>query len=323
MFRSTTVSRRTLAVTTLTFSLITLAHAAYYTVRSLDLGGGFSLNGEIQTDGTVGPITASNITNWNLSIDQYEDFVFTEATTSNFSSGVTISGNQLRIPTSTNGIDDGGSLWFRGGTYNQVQVADFTALNTSGGQSFFSYGGFSGSVSLGAPDNSSYIAGTVRSGSGNLFDLTPVDFGGGISLFGTVTAEYQAGITHISHWNVIVRSSTTWNFNSSNSAILSDLNLGASPTELYVTPDSQGQYGQFIIGRRVGFDLFGTLLADYSYVPGGEAGFITSSIYQTVSPLDLNSAGNHVVATAVPEPSTLVVLALGGSALLRRRSKVL
>lgn len=138
-------------------------------------------------------------------------------------------------------------------------------------------------------------------------------------MFGTVTASLTGSTVHLSHWNVTVRSSTESNFNPSNSSILSYFNLGTTPTELFVTPDINGQYGQLIIGRRIGFDLMGAILADYSINPDGEAGFISPFTYQVTSPLDLNGMGNHVVATAVPEPGSLTALAI--ALLIRRRSK--
>lgn len=154
-------------------SSCTVALATDYTLRPLDIGGGYSISGTIKTDGSTGGLTPSNISDWNITVSQYEDFVFTDATTTNISLGLTMNQGQILVPTSPDGIASGGSMWFYGGTYNQVQVADFEEFNAAGGQSFFAHAGFSAAINLGQPNNSQYVAATQRAGSPDVFDLTP------------------------------------------------------------------------------------------------------------------------------------------------------
>jgi hypothetical protein len=139
-------------------------------------------------------------------------------------------------------------------------------------------------------------------------------------MFGSITTSGTLGAAHIVDWSVTVRETVQWQFTPSNSRVLYDSNLLSDGDRLLVTPfDANGNGGEFAFGRYVGFDMFGVLLADYSYIPEGQAGFITPSIFQTISPLGLDSNGNRVIATAVPEPEGLIVLGCAMALLFRRR----
>ncbi len=279
-----------------------------FIISPLDLGSGYTLTGHIVTDGTVGPLTSVNIVSWDITVTAADDYVFNPTNTSNLSFLVHTDGNTITVQTSPDGIQDGGSLWFRGGNYNQVKVADFTGANRSGGQAYFVKGGFFGYLPLNQPNNADYVAATSHQGSTRQFDLVPLDFGSGVTMFGSITTDGDFGNANITDWNVVVRSANIWNFTSANSNVLFDYNLSSDGTQLLVTPvDEFGSYGQFIIGSYVGsHDLNGVLLADFSYDPGGEAGLVTPFVYQTTSPLDLDINGNRVVATAVVEPTVIV-----------------
>lgn len=201
-----------------------------------------------------------------------------------------------------------------------MQVANFTGASAAGGQAYYVHGSAFDILPLNQPNNFSYVAATARPGIPNQFDINPLDFGNGVTMFGTLTTDGSVGATYITDWNVVVRSTTEWNFNTGNSSVLSDFNLGSDGTNLFVTPDDGfGGYGLFAVGNRVGYDLNGVLLADYSYIPDGQAGLVTPLVMQTVSPLSLDSNGNHIVASVVPEPMSLLAVGVGLCALLRRR----
>lgn len=294
--------------------------ATEFQVVPLDLGSGFTLSGTISTDGTTGSLSASNINAWNINVRSVQDFVFNRSNTVNLSSSVHSDGTNLSIPTSPNGFSDGGALWFRGGNYLAVQVANFTGASAAGGQAYYVHGSAFDILPLNQPNNFNYVAATARPGIPNQFDINPLDFGNGVTMFGTLTTDGSVGATYITDWNVVVRSTTEWNFNTGNSSVLSDFNLGSDGTNLFVTPDDGfGGYGLFAVGNRVGYDLNGVLLADYSYIPDGQAGLVTPLVMQTVSPLSLDSNGNHIVASVVPEPMSLLAVGVGLCALLRRR----
>ena len=308
-----------------TFATICLAaahlSATEFQVTPLDLGSGFTLTGTISTDGTVGSLNATNITAWNVTVTSVQDYVFNRSNTVNLSSSVYSDGGHLSVPTSADGFSDGGALWFRGSNYLAVQVANFTGPSAAGGQAYYVHGSAFDILPLNQPNNSNYVAATARPGIPNQFDINPLDFGNGVTMFGTLTTDGSVGATSITDWNVVVRSTTEWNFNTGNSNVLSDFNLGTDGTNLYVRPDDGfGGYGHFAVGNRVGYDLNGVLLADYSYLPEGQAGLVTPFLMQTVSPLSLDANGNHIVASVVPEPASLLGLAGGLCLLLRRRS---
>lgn len=297
------------------------AFALDYQLVPLDMGSGFTMAGSISTDGTIGVLNASHITNWNITATSVSDIVFNRSNTSNFSISVSSTGSQLTVSTSPDGFSDGGSIWFRAGTYQQVQVADFTGSNTSGGQAFYAQGSALGFLPLNQPNGIQYTAAVIDAGGGNRFNLLPLDFGSGIVMSGWITTDGATGPARFVDWSILVRETVQWNFNPTNSHVIGDFNLATNGNEFTVTPfDVNGSPGQFMIGRG-SMDITAAVLADFSIYPSGQAGLITPQIYQMLSPLPLNQNGDYVVATAVPDPECWIGLGFGVMALVMYRRR--
>jgi hypothetical protein len=138
---------------------------------------------------------------------------------------------------------------------------------------------------------------------------------------GTVGALSTANIRS---WNVTVTQTEVLDtFNQSNSAMLDPSALVTSDGRSIRVANPGGSWG-----FRKGFlEPSIVQLADFTdpNVPGGQAGYLGPFTSQTLSPL--SSDASYVAASAVPEPSTLVMLS--GAALtglvatwLRRRRSV-
>ncbi len=303
------------------------ARATTFQVSPLDLGSGFTLSGTISTDGATGVLTGADVTAWSLKVTSITDIVYTHANTANVSSNVFSDGNQLLVPTSPDGSSDGGSLAFYGGRRFQVQVADFTGANTQGGQAFYVAGGAFDFLPLNRPNGTNYVAANVDAPGGNVFDLVAKTFSGGEVMSGTITTDGAVGLANITDWTIRIRDTQTWWFNPGNSAVLNDLGLMSDGKTLTVTPfDTNGNPGAFSIGGFSHLDFNGVLLGDFTYDPGGVAGYISPLIYQTISPVPLDNRGLFVVGAAiVPEPATwsLMIVGLGGlGAGLRARRRL-
>src|SRR5579884_666428 len=108
-----------------------------YSLGAIPLSNGWRVSGTITTDGRVGPLTASNIVDWNLKVVQTTDFTWTQRNSNDLNiSGVSSDGNKLYVATSPDGIQDGGTLVFSrpGSGFNiptSAIVADFTQLSVN------------------------------------------------------------------------------------------------------------------------------------------------------------------------------------------------
>lgn len=283
------------------FALTTLASPALATrfnLVPLDLGSGWSMGGTVDTDGTVGTLGAANIASWNIVVRSVTDYVYDKSNTVNFSADVYSNGTQLLIPTSPDGFSDGGALRFWHSLYNQVRVADFTGAYVSGGQALYIRGSAFNSVPLNQPEGARYEAATGIPSRPNVFNLKPVDFGFGVKMTGTVETDGTLGLTNLVDWNVTVREVWSFTFTTVNSIVKYAFGVSTDGQALYVTPfDEFGNGGYFGIGFG-GADPTLALLADYSWLPQGQAGYIDPFGMFTVSPLPLDSNGNYVVARA-------------------------
>lgn len=301
------------AAALLTLAAATLAQASTFMLAPRDLGDGFSFSGTISTDGTVGALSAANITGWSLTVVSVSDTFYTSGNTSNRSSGVMVSGGQLVVPTSPDGQSDGGVLAFGAGARYRVNVADFTGPNVAGGLASYVHGGAFAQLELNRPDGINHVAAVANPGGGNRFDLLPLVFDGGAAeLTGTLTTDGQTGAANLVDWNLRLRETMSWVFDPSNSSVLFDLGLATDGRELTVTPqDAQGDPGAFVIGAFNGLDLNGVLLADFGNDPTGQAGYVSPLAFQVVNGLPLNADGRVVVALAAPEPASAAMVLLG------------
>lgn len=289
------------------------ASARTYAVKPLDLGSGFSLSGSIETDGRLGTITAADITDWRIRVSSVTDYIYTPANTNNWSSLVTATPGALRVATSADGVSDGGSLAFVASHYFGVKPADFSVQAGPGGQASYFAGGAFDVRPLHQPQASDYVA-ALRS-SGNVFDLVPVTFTGGVTMTGTVTTDGAVGDANIIDWNILVRQTTTWQFDRSNSRVLEDLGVSADALGLFVSQlDQYDNPGSFRIGAFPAFEFNGVLLGDFTNSPDGEAGLVTPSIWQTLTALPLDGQGRFQLGTAVPEPASWSMMLFGFAA---------
>ncbi|MFN8140467.1 MAG: hypothetical protein U0R49_11780 [Fimbriimonadales bacterium] len=277
--------------------------AAVLRVVPIDLGSGFVITGTVSTNGRTGNLNAADITSWNLVVTETSQYLFTPQNTRDISTQVFSDGATLTIPTSPDGFSDGGSVKFYGHSRLFASMADFTGAWTSGGESYFSFGSFFDFLDLNQPNGSQYVV--AQNAGGNLFNLKPVHYLGGISLYGWVRTNATAGAVTFTDWRVIAEESTTWQFTPTNSSIVAASGLVADGKNLRVTPmDRFGQPGSFIIGIP-GFDPTLVVLADYSFDSGGVSGFINPFIYQLVGPLTTDWTGMHLVARLSVTPARL------------------
>lgn len=275
------------------------AAATQFRISPIDLGGGVTISGSITTDGSVGPLSVANITSWDITVTSTTDIVYTTANTANRSSSVTCDGDHILVPTSPDGVQDGGSLTFYGGSRIMVQPADFTGLNTNGGQAFYVYGGAFHFHQLNLPNNTSYVAATREPGSSTVYHLIPVDFGNGLVMAGTLMTDGTTGAAHLVSWDIVVRQTDIVNFTHANSRVMRDMNLITDGRTLVVRPfDEQGNPGSLMIGYGSA-DPTGVFLGDYTWDQTGVTGYVNPLGMQITSNLPLDSNGNYVVASAV------------------------
>lgn len=296
------------------------ANATTYAVTPVDLGGGYTLSGRVQTNGATGQLTAGDIAGWSLTVTSVNDIIYTPANTHNISTGVFATANDLRVTTPSGGVTDGGALAFRGGNYFRTAVADFTS---GAGEASYVAGGAFDARPLSAQGGVDYIAAV---GSAGVFDLKPIRFSPEVVMSGTITTDGALGAAKITDWAIRVRETRRWSFGPANSQVISALNLRADHDGLYVTPfDGDFNPGALSFGRfSGGFDFSGVVLADFTTDPGGYAGYISPFEFQVVSPLPLRASGDFRVASrAVPEPATWSLMLTGffltGTVVRRRR----
>lgn len=248
----------------LAFALAAFAtHATTYQLVPLTLDNGTTVRGTIDTDGIVGYLIPGNIVNWDITVTQTTDVVYTdtaytpaptEATTVVVTpppevSGVSSNGKRILVQRSpdTANFADGGSLLFRAGNGEPTwaAVADFTSY-TSGWYPDSIIGGVGGwvtpfGISLGAPLTlapcrangtcSNYAAATAVNGQPNTFRLArvttqavaPVQ-----TLFGTITTDGTVGPlapNKFLAWHIVGRTQEIQSYNPTNSIIR---NLGGT-----------------------------------------------------------------------------------------------
>lgn len=298
------------------------ASAETFRLTPRDLGSGLSFSGSITTDGTQGVLDGSHITGWAITVTQVSDIVYNPANTRDTSFGVHVVGDRLVVPTSPDGVSDGGSLSFAANHRFGVRVADFSGAFADGGVAFYVSGAAFDYLPLGQPNGLDYVAARLVPGSSTQYALTPLAFAGDVVLGGTVTTDGLSGAARLTDWDLRVRETTRWRFDALNSTVLSDLNLASDGRQLTVAAfDDLGQPGSFSIGRQGRYDTTAVLLADFQQDPTGEAAFISPLLFQSVAGLPLDAKGRVVVASAVPEPAPGLLLAAGLGALGALRAR--
>lgn len=279
----------------------------------LDLGDGYSIAGTIVTDGSVGPINAGNIVGWQVAVTYVNDLVYDPTNTSANLASVTASSGALRIATSPDGIDDGGTMSFMASEYFGVTIADFTWLNLPGGAASWQQGNL---LALNQPDGWLYTAAT--SADGVHYALVPLDLGAPFSMFGTITTDGALGAIdagNLVDWSITVRERSVDLFNEGNSSLTADL-LRVSHDGRYLTVTNPEGFLTLAKGY-AGGHLYGVQLADFANGDNQAGYFEGRLLAQVITPIT-DQEGRHIVAVSdapppVPEPMTAALL---GSALL-------
>lgn len=213
----------TKSMLTLLLSLAATAPTARATtlrINPLDLGNGITVAGHIDVDGTIGPLTTANVTGWSVTVTQSTDLAVYDSATAPVASLALVSvapDGRMIVPTSPDGASDGGRLGFGLPPVNPppefgVRLADFGGPFAAGGEAFFQNGAAFGYLPLDQPDGVDYTAAQARGPGSSVFDVTPLDFGGGIVLTGTITTDGTIGALgagDLVDWNLVVRETLT------------------------------------------------------------------------------------------------------------------
>lgn len=308
------------------------AHALAFDIRPIDFGNGIVASGTINTTGN-----SAMIDGWNISVTMTEQLArYRPANTGlrNVSlASVSADGQQLDVATSPDsaGGADGGTLGFRAPNPFMdlgVWLADFSAGALPGGQSQYLAGAAFDIVPLGQADGTRWLAATARAGGANLFDLVPIDFGGGVTVHGTLTTNGATGpltASDILDWDIVVEQITQDVFSAANSTVQQTLvALNADATELDV--GNPGGYLSFVKGFSGGH-LYALTLADFTdgspffgeaVYSQGRLALHETNLRARRGPWTVTGA-DPIVAADEPQPIALLPLAAAALGLRRRR----
>lgn len=266
-----------LTLSILAFSIAASAAPITFKLKPIKLTNGWALTGTITTDGTLGPLAPSNITNWNLRVVQTTDVVWTEKDSNDGNIfGVSTDGKGIFVATSPDGFQDGGTLNFTrggggGGIPTAAILADFTQLSINMG---YGYGGLAGwqdeilglnFIGLNRKNNTRYRAASAQAGAPNLFRIhvpriSPPPYQ--MTMFGTITTDGTIGTlapANLVAWNITARIEDSANYTEVNSAVLFAAGVTSDGTSIKVD-HAGGQFAIGIGGRRPTF----VTLADFT-----------------------------------------------------------
>ncbi len=293
------------------------ADALTLDIRPIKLVTGTTYNmtatGSISTAGNT-----SSITDWNLAVTTVEQLGhYTSANTTKSISGVSATSGGLTVATSPDSATaDGGYLNFVGPNPFidfGVSVADFSGANAVGGQASFTAGAAFDFLPLSQPDGTDYTV--ASSALGNVYNIQPLDFSGGVTLTGTIRTNGATGqltAADILAWDIYVTQTTRDVFTAANSILVASL-VGLTPDGAGLTVQNPGGSLMFLKST-VGGHPWGLQVADFS-VPGGQAGYYQGRL--AVTTIGLGGArgawtvtGTQPVVSAVPLPPSIGLLGL-------------
>ncbi len=270
----------------------------------------------IVASGTITTLPGtSTITDWSLSVTTVELLAhYTPSNTANFSSGsLTVNGMDLQVPTSPDGISDGGSLFFRSRSPWRdfgVAVANFSAGGISGGEAFYLAGSSFDFLPLSQPDGTEYVVAHSSSAGERKFTLEPQTFPGGAVLSGTLWTQGTLGNlapSDITNWDITVEQITQDLFVPGNSQLLAS-QLQFDPAGHALTVNNPDGYLAFSKGR-IGFHPYMLQLSDFtdSSLHGGQSAYFQGRFASFVIPLGASvgpwSVTGDDTITAAPEVS--------------------
>jgi hypothetical protein len=300
-----------------------------FRLTPVDLGGGYSITGSVTTDGTLGDLGPGNFTSWKITVRSLTEVFYTPANTPGAGlTDVFTDGQRMTVATSPDGLLDGGSLAFRAANpqaHFGVIVADFGGAFIAGGTALYVNGADFQYLPLNQHNGLQYAVAQAQAPGSGVYNLRPINFGGGVSLSGTLTTDGTLGALaaqNLTDWNIRLAEVATWSFTERNSDLFNTDGLTTDGHSIFVAnPDGNWGFGR--VPGRPGGDATFLQLADFSdpNLPGGQAAFIDPFNYVSVSPLSFDPA--YVAATQVPESTAraagLLPLAAGLLAWRRRR----
>jgi hypothetical protein len=308
------ILKSTLILFMLAFSIAaSAATPIVFKLKPIKLTNGWQVTGTITTDGTLGPLTAANITSWNLQVVQTTDVGWTEKDSNDLNiSGVSTDGKGIFVATSPDGVQDGGTLYFsRGGGGGRIPtsaaLADFTQLSVNLG---FGIGGIAGwqdeilglnYIGLNRKNHVQYRAASTIVGQPNVFRilvprLAPPPFQ--MTMFGTISTDGTVGAllpANIIAWNITARAQDIANYTEKNSTVL--FATGVTSDGIVIKVDhAGGQFGMGIGGARPTF----VTIADFTdpAFPNGFANYYMGNfgVMGDKSPLVGKGAPTYTVA---------------------------
>ncbi len=306
------------------------AHGAILDIRPIDFGNGQTARGTI----TVADDTGS-IVDWHLEVATVERLArFTPSNTPlKMVDQVAISGDGLRmtVATSPGSGDDGGILAFRArnplldvGTW----IANFSGPAVDGGQALFMSGANFEFLDLNQPSGSDYLV--ARAVADHRYDLVPVQFSNGVTMWGTIVTDGRTGALDaagIVDWDIVVEMVTADLFTPSNSRLSASLaSLSTDGKTLTVdNPDGSLVFVKALLGGR----LHALQLADFTdqSLRGGQAGYFRGRLAIDIVGLGAPTGPWAVTGpdpvTPVPEPAAfgLVAMGFGMLGLVNRRPR--
>jgi hypothetical protein len=232
------------------------------TLKPIPLTGDWKVTGTITVDGTIGPVTSTNILAWNLKVVQTTNRVWTEKDSNALNiSGVSTDGQKIFVASSPDGILDGGTLYFGraagfGSIPTNAVIADFTQLSFNLG---FGMGGIAGwqdeigglnYIGLNIRNNAQYRAASLVAGQPNVFRIhvptlstSPIL----MTMSGTFTTDGTIGPLlpqNILKWNITAKNQDIAFYSNTNSAVMMASGLSFDGVSLKVDHAA----GQFLIG---------------------------------------------------------------------------
>lgn len=175
------------------------AQATDFQLTPVQLPGGVSIFGTISTDGTLGPLTAANLSAWSITVRRATRHVYTPSNPGGAQVDVVVSadGRRMSVKASPDGVRDGGLLSFGSfgpGPEYGVKVADFTGYwGQNGGVAFYLDGPAFDWEWFNAPNGSTRLVAKAAAGS-HQFKLQPVVFSNGsTTIAGQLTTDGSVG----------------------------------------------------------------------------------------------------------------------------------